>query len=65
MQALGPTPEASLPVFRATGPGGPVFTTPFGARGALPACTAGEPPSCGGEQLDVHTIPEGATAREF
>ena len=60
---MGPAPEASFPVNRATGPGSPMGTAPFSARGALLAIAASEPSSYGGEKPDLSTVPKCATAR--
>ena len=54
---MGPTSESSFPMDRAAGPGSPMGTAPFCARGALLADIAREPPSNGGEKPDFNTLP--------
>ena len=65
MQALGPTPEAGLPVNGATGPGSPMGARPFCARSALLAVAASEPSSDGREEPNFGTFFKGATTRAF
>ena len=65
MQALGPAPEAGFSMNGATGPGGPMGARPFGARGALLAVAASEPPSGGREKPNPSTFLKSATSRAF